>query len=253
MKCSFFSDLHIKNVNDDASKLFLKFCCSHEVKNSETIFLLGDMFDMLIGEHKEYLKKFDYFFENIIKFLESGKKVIFLEGNHDFHIKRTMTEYVKKKTEYHQNFRYLHDGENIELNGDIFYFCHGDDVDFHNKYFKRWKKIYTSTPFKIMVNKIFSYNLIEYLGHSASNDSKKRGKKAFDLSQAKEKYIRGAEELIKVKKVNGIIAGHTHIMEMHKFENGTHYINCGYPLKDKSFVYFNGNEFLRISLEDSLE
>jgi UDP-2,3-diacylglucosamine hydrolase len=251
MKCAFFSDLHIKSVNDDASELFLKFCSSTEVIDSDTIFLLGDMFDMLIGEHEEYLIKYNYFFENIVNFLESGKKVVFLEGNHDFHLKKTINKYIKSNTTNYKLFRYLNDGENIVLNNKKYYFCHGDDVDYNNISFKRWKRVYTSIPFQIMVNHIFPYKLLEYLGHSASNDSKKRGRKTFDYHQAREKYINGAKNLIREKSVDGIISGHTHIFEIHTYEDKTQYINCGYPLKDKSYIHFNGIDFIQISLEDS--
>ena len=107
MKCSFFSDLHIKSPGDDATKLFVAFCKSSEVQDSDTVILLGDMFDILIGEHKQYLQKYETFFSHLIQLLNSDKKIVFLEGNHDFHIKRTIEKFVKKNSAKSQNFKYL--------------------------------------------------------------------------------------------------------------------------------------------------
>lgn len=250
MKYSFFSDLHIKNIDDEACQIFVNFCNSQNVKDSSHIYLLGDMFDMLIGEHEEYITKYNVFFNEIVKLLDLGKKVTYLEGNHDFHVKKTITKFIEKNSKNSNNFQYLIDGEYLLIGGDKYYFCHGDDVDYFNHSFKRWKKIYTSLPFKILVNFLFPYRLIEYLGHSASNDSKKRGRKKFDYNAAREKYRKGAAALIRELDIKGVIAGHTHIQEIHHFDNNV-YINCGFPKKDMSYIHFNGSEFIKVSLRDS--
>ena len=57
-----------------------------EVRESDCIILLGDMFDFMMGEHQEYLNIFEKFFRELKKLLAEGKEIHFFEGNHDFHL-----------------------------------------------------------------------------------------------------------------------------------------------------------------------
>lgn len=249
MKCAFISDLHIKSSYDDATDLFMKFCKNSNVQSCQKIILLGDIFDLMIGDHFNYTKKFPFFFEEITKFLDSGKEVIFIEGNHDFHFEQTCRKYFKKNSNNSEKFRYLKSGENIVLNDKVYFYCHGYEVDYFNKYFKRWYKVYSSIWFKILTTYILNFYLIQKLGEWASKDSKKRGKKTFDYGKMKEKYLVGAKALLEEVKVDGIISGHTHIPEFHTYEDGKIYLNPGFPTRDRYFIYFDGKvfskEFLR--------
>lgn len=251
MKIAFFSDLHIKNPGDEASQLFDRFCNDIHTKGVTQVILLGDMFDILIGEHIGYLKKYDSFFKNIIELLDNEIEVIFLEGNHDFHIKKTLESYFSKESKNPQLFSYLFSGKDIVLDNKKYHYCHGYEVDYYNHYFENWKNIYTSKWFAFFVSYLLPYFFIEFLAHRASNNSKKRGRKVFNFEEAKNKYLVGAEQFINEKKIHGVICGHTHIQENHKYENGNLYINCGYPLKDRNYLLFNGEEFNFINLEES--
>jgi UDP-2,3-diacylglucosamine hydrolase len=251
MKIAFISDLHIKSPGDEACQLFDKFCADEKVKGASHVVLLGDMFDILIGEHKGYLKKYHKFFQHLVELLDGGIEVVFLEGNHDFHIQKTLENYFRRESKNPNLFKYLTDGQNIKLGEKSFHYCHGYEVDYYNQYFENWKNIYTSRWFALFVSYLLPYFLIEYLAHRASNNSKKRGKKVFNFKEAKKKYISGADAFLEEKKLDGVICGHTHIQENHVYENSKRYINCGYPLKDKNYLYFNGSEFSFISLVGS--
>lgn len=243
MKYAFFSDLHIKETDDIQTNLFIKFCQSKEVQESEHIILLGDMFDLLIGEHRGYIKKFSSFFDEIIKLIDSGKKVTYLEGNHDYHVQKTFLKFIKKNSKNHSLFKYRKDGDYIKDHNMNIYYCHGDEVDYYNQYFKRWKRIYTSKWFSIFVSYIMPYFLIEYLGKKASQNSKSRGKRTFDYEKMKDKYRAGAKALATERGVDIIISGHTHIEDDFEF-NGKRYINNGFPLKHKKFIFLDTNQQL---------
>ena len=251
MKIAFISDLHIKKVGDKACQTYWSFINSSEVQSCDQIILMGDIFDFLIGEHKQFTKKYAFFFKSIINQLENGKEIIFIEGNHDFHFKNTIEKYLKKHTEKHESFKYLQDGFSIDLNGKTCYICHGDEVDFFNEAFKRWKKIYTSSWFKVMVSYIFTFRILVTLANLASKDSKRRGSKTFDRSKAKAKYLVGASELIKQKSIDIVVAGHTHIQELHTYEDGTQYINIGHPSSSGQSIYWNESKFEIFNLKDS--
>lgn len=252
MEISFFSDLHIQKPGDFADQLFERFCQNSNVQKSTHILLLGDMFDILIGEHQEYTVKYHHFFEQILQLLEAGKTVFYLEGNHDFHIQKTLEDFVSKNSRHSENFLYRKKGETLILNKKKFHFCHGHEVDYNNQAFKRWYGIYTSKHFNFLTSKILPYSLIEFLGEKAAGNSKKRGKKVFDLKLAKGKYIAGAKLFIDEKKIDGVICGHTHIQESHTYPDGSVYYNCGFPRKNQNFLHYNEEKgFSFLSLEES--
>ena len=251
MKCIFFSDLHVKKPADNAEKLFLKLCHSDEMKNATHLFLLGDLFDLMIGNHIDYFSHYNIFFNQIIKLLNEDKTIVYIEGNHDFHFKKAIESFLKDKTSHYKNFRYLTRGENFNFGDKKFYVCHGDEVDDQNESFKKWKKVYTSKQFAFLVNKLLSFNLIQFLGRKVSQNSKDRGSKSFNYDQMKKKYVEGAQRLIKQKGGSGVICGHTHIQEYNEYQDKTLYINTGFPLKDKNFLFYNGSSFSFVSLAES--
>ena len=185
MKASFLSDLHIKKPGDEADMLFSLFVTSPEVEDSSHIFLLGDMFDALVGEHRQYFEKYDLFFSSIVEWLEQGKVVKYIEGNHDFHFEKSLKKYLKSKTNKHTNFSYEIKGSSFNFEGTSFYYCHGYEVDYNNKYFKRWYSIYSSKIFKFVISYLVPFFIIELMTKKASEDSKKRGRKAFNYKEAK--------------------------------------------------------------------
>ena len=112
---AFISDLHIKKAHDEPSKVLRSFFSHEKVQNSDVVFLLGDIFDFLIGEHKAYIKEYAFFFESILELIENGKVIYFFEGNHDFHFSNTITSFLKSKTTNYQNFKYLKQGIFLKL------------------------------------------------------------------------------------------------------------------------------------------
>ena len=251
MKASFLSDLHIKCPGDEAEALFTLFATSRQVDESTHVFLLGDMFDALVGEHKQYFEKYSLFFEFIVKWLDQGKVVKYVEGNHDFHFEKSLKRYLKEKTPQYKNFSYEIKGSRIRQQDVDFFYCHGYEVDYHNKYFKRWYAIYSSNLFRFFISYMIPFFLIELMTRKASEDSKKRGRKVFNYAEAKHKYIQGAKEFLEEIESNIIICGHTHIKEAHEFDNKKYYYNCGYPLKDKQFLYLENGNYQFINLEES--
>ncbi len=136
-------------------------------------------------------------------------------------------------------FEFNSEGKVIEIDEKKYYFCHGDDLDFDNPYYQRWKRVYSSKKFKFFIEKILPYRVLLKLGEKASGNSKKRGKKSFDYSKTQERYRKNALHVIEDKNCDVLIFGHTHIQENQTIDN-KQFINNGFPVKDKSFVHYDG-------------
>ena len=99
MKFSAISDVHVKTSGDPAEVLLLSFLRNEDVQSSDIIFLLGDIFDLMIGPHSQYFVRFQNFFQEIRRLLLKGKKICYVEGNHDFHIKNLYKKFFQVNTE----------------------------------------------------------------------------------------------------------------------------------------------------------
>lgn len=59
MKYAVISDVHVKHPGDNAEKLLLTFLRNDEVRSSDAIFLIGDIFDLMVGPHSQYFSRLD--------------------------------------------------------------------------------------------------------------------------------------------------------------------------------------------------
>jgi UDP-2,3-diacylglucosamine hydrolase len=93
MKHWFLSDLHITDINERNGNLLLRFFFFLNQKPSEhTVYFLGDIFDMWLSDGVAFQNHYKFLIEEIRKFKSGGGKLIYFEGNHDFHIDRFWTK-----------------------------------------------------------------------------------------------------------------------------------------------------------------
>ena len=252
MKISCISDLHIRTKNDNAHKCFEAFINHSKVQQSEEVYLLGDIFDMMVGDQQRYLDQYDFFFSSLNSLIKKNIKVVYIEGNHDFHLENVFKTFLVKNNISEGMFIYSKDEIEKNIKNQKFIFCHGDIVDYENLGFQKWKSIYRSIPFRLFVNKIIPYSFAKRIGNKASSNSKKRNRKSFEYEKSKETYIKGAKKVLKDKANTILVGGHTHIIEDISF-NKCQYINNGFPVRDQKFIHIENNTAQLISLEVSFE
>ena len=71
MKIVSISDLHIKSQEDEASKILMRFFRHHHTVSADAVFLLGDIFDLMVGPHATYEEQFSEFFSECEKIINS--------------------------------------------------------------------------------------------------------------------------------------------------------------------------------------
>lgn len=241
MKISTISDVHVKASGDEAEELLLKFLSHPLVLESDYVGLLGDIFDLMCGPHEIYLKQFDKIFQAIDLLVRRGVKVIYIEGNHDLHLKKLFEKKWKNnEVLVSQHHVLLQDGECR------YYLSHGDDHEVDNVNYQRYKRIIFSAPLRFVANYLLPYRLLEYLGRRASNRSRKKGLKVFDENRVRTRFREGVE--ITNPKANLILGGHSHVKDIYTLKSGSTYINNGYALKERVFIHIDGMNAQFISL-----
>lgn len=246
MKFVSISDVHIKNSDNCPNyHLFLKFLSSKEVHESESVFLLGDIFDIMVGNHKQYIEEYSEIFNNLIKLSKAGKEIIYIEGNHDFHIVELLSSFAKENQL--ANFYACQKPivKRDESANKSIYLGHGDEIEIDNWGYRLYTFVIRSWVLKLIVNFLFTYDFIISLGKKASSKSRSRNEKkysqSFDTEGIKHKFRKCASLLNDNNKYDLIICGHSHVKDMHEQTNHI-YINNGYFPLEKSFIsYKEGN------------
>ncbi|OUR93022.1 hypothetical protein A9Q84_21195 [Halobacteriovorax marinus] len=245
MKISTISDVHVKLVIDDNFQLLEKFFNNDLVKKSDYVIFNGDIFDIMIGGKKQYLEKYQSFFEHIQKLTKTGVKVVYLEGNHDFHIENLMKSFSKKYNISENLFVHKKTTYEVDSVNGKYVFTHGDDVEIENESYKSYKRKINNPYVKFLGDYIVPYSFIEWIGHRSSSESRKENVARYEQSEEgqlfiKEKFRKSAEVYFKSHPdVQALICGHSHCKDLYNISDKQYYINNGYAPKTQTFIYID--------------
>lgn len=246
MKFAAISDVHVKTHGDPAEDLLLKFLRNPDVQSSDVILLLGDIFDLMIGPHVQYFTRFQNYFNEIKFLVKSGKKICYVEGNHDFHIKNLYEKFFKYNPDLNKNLFVLSSEFEFVDSGKKIYFAHGDDIELNNPNYRLFKSIVTSSPLTFYANHLMPHFLIKSVGEFSSRQSRKRNNKRYqsdsDLLPVKNNFRESIEFYYKKNPCDIYVLGHSHVKDLYESVNGFTYVNNGYAQHTKTYISIdNGN------------
>lgn len=222
------SDIHVKpdGQNQELLKQFLDIPFSSD----DIVIFLGDIFDLVIGNHTEYYEKYKYFFDRLKDLQENSICVYYIEGNHDFHLEKLLEKFEVK---VHKN------PVKIKWKKEEILFCHGDEIEIGNWGYKIYKAFIRSKPLNIIGNYILPYRLLNYIGFKASAKSRKKNKNRYGNPQnnllIRDSFRKAARIASRKYEVNLIVAGHSHFLDNYKDESFEYY-NNGYNPYTKSYI-----------------
>ncbi len=231
-KIFIISDIHLKRKDPRAKALadFINSADAHVV-------LLGDIFDIWIGRNKE----FEDDFSEIISVFESQakkneRKIIYIEGNHDFHLVWLEDLGIGRFTEAY-----------ITINKQKFFFSHGDLYSgelshmVYRRAVLRTEKLFRAVAngyLEKAINRVGEF--LSYISYKRNSHPALKGKRMKIAINMLEKAFAIAEE----KKAEVVIFGHCHIPMVIKSQGKT-YANSG-------FWGHNRGTFLEISEDNNI-
>ncbi len=210
MKIICFSDVHLllHSSPEEQKKLrvlndFLDFVKDEE---PDQLIIAGDLFDVWY-EYKLVMPK-PYFriLHKLALIQESGTKLVYLVGNHDFKFIDFFDKYLPAEV--------LFDSYEIDVQGKKYLFSHGDEYTLNDLRYHLLKSILRNK----FVNSIFGLihpDLGLKLGKLMSRSSKKKQNSASKLARLEEGLIKFAEEKIS-QGFDYIIMGHIHQTQNYK-------------------------------------
>jgi UDP-2,3-diacylglucosamine hydrolase len=246
MKFSAISDVHVKVSGDKAEELLLAFLRNPDVQSSDAIFLLGDIFDLMIGPLSQYFLRFESYFKEFEKLIANGKRIYYVEGNHDFHIKNLYKKFFEVHKELDSSLFKMSPSFDLEDAGKRMNFAHGDNMELNNPSYKLFKATVQSPPLRYFANNLMPHFLIKSVGEYSAEKSRKRNNKRYstesDLTPVKENFRYSAEIFHKKHPCEVIVCGHSHVKDYYVSPNGFEYVNNGYAQHTKTYISIeNGN------------
>lgn len=230
------SDVHVKwdMKNSECLKKFINMNFQPE----DRIFMLGDIFDLMVGNYIEYETQYHWFFDRIKQLALSNIQIIYLQGNHDFHIEDILNN----------NGVIVKDSPFIEvINGKKVLFCHGDEIEIGNFNYRVWRRFIRSYPMALVSRYVFNYKIVKSIGDYLSKKSRHRNEKRYGDSQdnleIRDKFRTSAKLAALKYQSDIVICGHSHFMDDYKCDEFEYY-NCGFvPATQK---YLEINEIIKL-------
>jgi UDP-2,3-diacylglucosamine hydrolase len=204
-KAIFLSDVHLGSSADANAALLIRLLQSMENGEWTHLFLLGDIFDLWIADHRYFTGKFASVLAQLQNLKKSGVEIHYFEGNHDLDLR----PFFERKLGWivHERAQVLtldHWTVRIE---------HGDEMDPSDRdyLFLRWL---LRTPFVRALGRHLPGFIVNQIGEFASRRSRRYTSKvrhSLGTEGVRSKLATHAREVFKVSEFDLLIAGHVHV------------------------------------------
>ena len=234
------SDFHLKFTPDKESsermQRVLKFLS--EIRGKTDILILnGDIFDLWFAWKKVIIKEYFPVYKKLADLNESGTRLIFIAGNHDFWFGDFLKKFLNVEI-YPNHFEEEIDGKKI-------FVTHGDLFTRNDARYKIFRAIirnkFIMTGFSLL-HPDFALKIGEKL--SRSSRFRKIPQK---LRKIKEKGLDSFAEK-KLEKFDIVVMGHSHFPKIINFANGI-YANCGDWVRHNSYIEIKNGKVELIDFE----
>lgn len=120
MRTIFLADAHLVAPADRNYRMLLRFLAELE-GNTETLYIMGDLFDFWLGFPSHPFRQYDTVLAALESLVRSGCRLVYFEGNHDFHLGPIFRERLGAE---------VHAGPAIlPVQGKRLFLCHGDQIN----------------------------------------------------------------------------------------------------------------------------
>lgn len=127
MRAIFIADAHLVSSDDPNYRLLLRFLRELEGE-VDTLYILGDLFDFWLGFPSHPFTQYDDVLDALERLVVRGCRLVYFEGNHDFHLGTIFSQRLKAK---------IHTGPSAEyLQGKRLYVCHGDQINREDRFYR---------------------------------------------------------------------------------------------------------------------
>lgn len=200
MRVIIIADAHLTSPDDANYRLLLRFLRELEGK-LDVLYILGDLFDFWLGFPSRPFKQYDEVLDALERLVERGCRLVYFEGNHDFHLGSVFSQRLKAE---------IHTGPAIEyVQGKRLYICHGDQINREDYLYRLLRFI------------LHSHLVAAAVGHFPPSWAEKIRERLQKRSQAGykaktarwdyRKILFDFAESLQKQGCDGLVAGHFHL------------------------------------------
>lgn len=164
MRAIFLSDAHLQQPDDSNYRLLLDFLNSLR-GTVDTLCILGDLFDFRVGLPGLCFPEHEPLLQVLHELGKNGTRLIYLEGNHDFHLQEELTRRLGAE---------VYPGPiTLELHGLRILLCHGDLINRADWRYRLLHRVLRH-PMVYQLAGMLPQSSIEQLRHKLQHKSKGR-------------------------------------------------------------------------------
>ncbi len=142
MRILFLADAHLKHPSDPNYRAMLTFL-DKQLARTDTLVLLGDIFEFWVGYQHSVFSAYVPILEMLGRYRQAGIPIIFVEGNHDFHLGPYFREHLAAQV--------LPDGGGMELDGQKVFLAHGDLANPEDRGYRLLRALLRSWPLRLLI------------------------------------------------------------------------------------------------------
>ena len=200
MRTIFLADAHLAAPTDLNYRLLLRFL--HELEgNTDTLFIMGDLFDFWLGFPSHPFRQYDAVLEALLVLTRSGCRLVYFEGNHDFHLGPIFRDRLAAE---------IHDGPAImTVQGRKLYLCHGDQINMADRGYRFLRQFLRSRLVGGAVAHFppsLALRIKERLQHAS-----RAGYQAKIARWDYRQIIRSFAQSVREQGCSGLVTGHFHL------------------------------------------
>jgi UDP-2,3-diacylglucosamine hydrolase len=230
MKDIFLADAHLLDPAADNYQRLLTFL-RQQRGTIRNLVMLGDIFEFWLGYRHTVFAPFVPLLEELRLQRESGTELIFVEGNHDFHLGPYFSETL--------DCRILPDGGALELDGKRVFIAHGDLInpaDRGYRLLRRFLRCRLSRLLLPLVPPDWAWRISRWASHQSSRRKKR------SLRYLPEKLLLNFAQERFAEGYDAVITGHFHI-PLYRNLDGKLLICLGDWIEQDSYAVFENGAF----------
>jgi len=208
----FVSDLHLDDPDGSRSLLFERLLADVGADSRTThLFLLGDVFDMWLGDHDYFVDRYRRIVDALAALRERGVEIHYFEGNHDLHLRPFWAK--RLGVQVHPDPIYL-DVAGLRLRLE-----HGDQMDPDDRGYRFLRWFLRTPPVRFLILNLPG-GLVAWIGERASAHSRTYTSETKTISEADaiDKIRAHALKVHEEQPFDLIVSGHVHVRDDLRFE-----------------------------------
>ncbi|MDA8414436.1 MAG: UDP-2,3-diacylglucosamine diphosphatase [Desulfobacteraceae bacterium] len=207
MRTIFLADAHLVSPDELNYRLLLRFFRELE-GNTESLFIMGDLFDFWLGFPSNPFRQFDEMLDALQSLVRSGCRIVYFEGNHDFHLGAIFRQRLGAE---------IHTGPAvITVQGQRLFLCHGDQINHQDRGYRLLRLLLhnrLAAAITDFIPPLIALRVRDWLQRAsrAGYHAKRQRWNYPDIIRAFARTVRG-------QGCNGLVTGHFHLAFCEKLD-----------------------------------